>query len=44
MKEFTVDKAIPHKDDVVAIFAREKINTVLLGVAGQGRVGVDPGR
>lgn len=38
MKEFTVDKAIPH-NDVVAIFAKEKIDTVLLGVDGLGREG-----
>jgi DNA-binding NtrC family response regulator len=36
---FTVDKVTP-QDDVVTIVAKEKIDTVLLGVDGLGREGL----
>jgi len=36
---FTVDKVTP-QDDVVTILAKEKIDTVLLGVDGLGREGL----
>jgi DNA-binding response OmpR family regulator len=39
LEGFTVDK-VTHKDDVVTIIAKEKIDTVLLGVDGLGREGL----
>lgn len=39
LEGFTVDK-VTHKDDVVTIIAKEKIDTVLLGVDGLGRAGL----
>jgi len=39
LEGFTVDK-VTRKDDVVTIIAKEKIDTVLLGVDGLGREGL----